>query len=104
MLPRKKETHAQANIWTCTCVACTPVLRHRHRLLEEILLKTRGEKLENREKKQQPTENMAQAMFVSIFVCFVVAVAEGTVASRINYNHPLPTTPFAPLFRGHSPF
>jgi len=69
-------------------VACTPVLRLRHRLLEEILLKTRGEKLENREKKQQPTENMAQAMFVSIFVCFVVAVAEGTVASRINYKHP----------------
>lgn len=29
---------------------------------------------------------MAQGMFVSILVCFV-AVAEGTVASRINYSH-----------------
>jgi len=37
-------------------------------------------------RKNKRLKNMAQAMFVSILVCFV-AVAEGTVASRINYSH-----------------
>lgn len=54
MLPRKKNggeknkhrrvEHMDVHL----CVAGTPVLRHRHRLLEEILLKTREEKLQKK--------------------------------------------------------